>query len=328
MELFDPDALTASTPETQQQDELLQGSREMTHAPEPQTLEALYDENQKLVFLFDISGSMNNMLAERSEVPEMADVRWYVADSDFHRVIIDALRGQLSLNDREALGKTLQLAPTSMNWDGTPMYAVNDQEEAMIRSLDVSLLKTMLLATRNWMLAGEYRDPMTRIKMCKMLAQEQVTKRLQKYPNADIEILVFDTATHRMRGETVMENLESFQAQCIGGLTDIGRAVKDALALCRKAPSAVGLHHLVLVSDAGQNAGNIDEDGILKQMLQLGVVFDMILMGNADGRWADAFKMWAHKTGGEFELVRSPGEFRQKFLAATERKCLPPASAK
>lgn len=331
-EMFDPDALMVSnTPAENSTDELLQGKvQDVTvHQSEASTLEALYDEHQKLIFLFDISGSMLAPLA-LGAVPEMSEIRWTVSDSDFHRAIIDALRGNIGLEDRAALGTTLQLTSDDEDRDfmGELLYRVTDAEEAKINSLDVTLLKMMLLSTRNWPAFGDYRNPVRRIEMVRQLAKEQVERRLVKYPNADIEILAFDSATHRMRGKTVLEKLESFQLTCLGGMTAIGRAIKDALALCKKAPSSIGLHHLVLVSDAGHNEGHLNEDATLKQMLDLGVVFDMILVSEEMRRSSlcDTFKMWAAQTGGAFEVVATSTDFRQKFLQATERKLLPPAS--
>jgi len=109
------------------------------------------------------------------------------------------------------------------------------------------------------------------------------------------------------------------------GGTDILAAIRKAMDLCRLKPSAVGIHHIILVTD-GEDGNAAHTIGTwVPAMKASGVVLDYIHIGDASQAnqgLVDACK----QLGGEYVVVNSEKDFTTKFIAAVGRKMLPPAT--
>jgi hypothetical protein len=164
-------------------------------------------------------------------------------------------------------------------------------------------------------------------------ARDFVHKRFQKYPNANVTLFSFEDSPKLLSAglseADLMEGISRLPDYGGGG-TNIYRAVERALSECKKRPSEVNAHHIVLVSD-GCDYGAKGVLDLLPRMKELGMVFDFIfILGASESEIADdstiaALKRVCEETGGEFVTVKTEKDFVQKFLAASNRPLLPPA---
>lgn len=167
----------------------------------------------------------------------------------------------------------------------------------------------------------------------KRLAQKMVDERFEKFPDADIHLMTFEDVTHYSKPKNRMDLIAQIQeCTAYGGNTRIARAVSDAIKLCKKNPSPVQSHHIVLVTD-GMDSDLYELKAQQTEMKRLNIILDVIHVSAphesfGGGRGGIILKEVCEGTGGKFTKVTRTGDFETRFIEASRRLCLPaPAGA-
>lgn len=286
-------------------------------------LNGIYDEHQKLVFLFDCSGSMSSLIARSYETQynwseeTMTKIRLAAEDAYLRRAEVDAVPDELtrSLALMHLGGKVIEMA----SWCDSTGRALPDLDlqQRVIRN-------NMLLdfgVSVNW--EDHDQKPPTRTEVVKTLAKSELAKRIARYPKSALTVLRFGSSAQVLYEEG-MDETQLWRA--VDGLdnadggTDILSAVAAGMEACRRRPSKVNVHHFILVTD-GEWWGDLIS--WVPSLKASGVILDYIHIGDCapNQQIAEVCKA----TGGEYALVNSEKSLREKFVEAVQRKCLPPA---
>jgi hypothetical protein len=118
--------------------------------------------------------------------------------------------------------------------------------------------------------------------------------------------------------------MEMKGGQGCGGGTNILNGLRRAMDVCRDKPSAVGIHHFILVSDGEDCAADNNIGSWLPALKASGVVLDYIHIGETSLN--EGIKKVAIALGGTCVQVVTEEELKEKFIEAAQRLCLPPAS--
>lgn len=290
-------------------------------------LNGVYDEHQKLVFLFDCSGSMNQLIARSYEdqytwtEEKMAEVRKKAEDAFAVKAQIDQIEDEaLRATEMFLLGKDVH---EMASWcDSVSGAAPPDLElqQAVIRANMIGTLGVQV----NWETHSEV--PPSRIEVVKKLAHNELAKRIAKYPNGKLAVIRFGSGAAVLYEEgkdeaMLWKAVDELSAN--DGGTEILSAINVGMDVCRKHPSKVGIHHFVLVTDGGDTGGGWIPDWI-PVLKASGVILDYIHIGDEQPNQMIAEVCKA--TGGEYALVNSEKSLREKFVEAVQRRCLPPSS--
>jgi len=290
-------------------------------------LNGVYDEFQKLVFLFDCSGSMDNYIArsyeDQYQWPEekMVEIRKKAEDAFAAKQTVDQIEDEcLRATKMFMLGaEVMEMASWCNHATGTAKQdaelKLNVIRAGMIGSLSVGL---------NW--ETHTNVPPTRIEVVKKLAHSELAKRVAKYPKGQLAIIRFGSGAQVLYQEgrdekALWDAVDSLTAN--DGGTKILNALNTGMSVCRKNPSKVGVHHFVLVTDGGDTGGG-DFLGWIPTLKASGVILDYIHIG--DEQPNSEISAVCKATGGEYALVNSEKSLREKFVEAVSRKCLPPSS--
>lgn len=299
------------------------------------TLADMYDRFSKLIYVIDASGSMGEgMLSE-----EM------VNQYNWRPEILEQYREWLAKEYKKEL-KEYKESLLDENDSSKELDDVFDVDEAPEdpSTLTDDELKTKIVMEglenksgigleRNWNSTRRGRSKMMAVKDA---AKDFVHQRYQKYPEARVLLFSFeDSPALLASGVSELEVIQGINSlpDCGGGSTNIYRAVDRAVNECKKRPSEVNAHHIVLVSD-GCDYGAVNVKNLLPKMKELGMVFDFIfILGASDSEQADneiirALQHVCEMTGGEFVTVKTEQDFVQKFLTASSRPMLPPSISK
>jgi len=285
-------------------------------------LNSVYDENAKLVFLFDVSGSMSSCVAKSyteqyAWTPElMADIRQKIA-----AVLADPLS--------VVLGSDLLMLcdPPASPFD--PPTIPSDDTELQERIVRKNLIGELNIPVD---FTKQHEQPPTRISLVKKLAKSELENRFKKYPKSRIAIIpfgghapvLFDDGTP----DQLWPTLETLQIGMVvngkstnSGDTRILDAIKSGMEVCRKKPSAVGIHHFIVVTDGGDRVANENIVSWVPALKASGIVLDYIHIG--DEHVNEGIKKACELLGGEAVTVNSVRDFEQRFVEAVGRKMLP-----
>lgn len=177
--------------------------------------------------------------------------------------------------------------------------------------------------------------------------QRAVKDRYDKFENPDIAVIEFGGTATLQRHQT-QGDLEA-AIECIyphSGNTDITRAVQRAVNECKRSPSPVHLHNVILITDGLDHAATAVEEQYVTTMKEKGIVLDIILIntamkdeegdeeaseenffGSYQQRVFKSLKRACEATGGKFQLVKFGDDLEQRFLDATKRLFLPAPEA-
>jgi len=171
---------------------------------------------------------------------------------------------------------------------------------------------------------------MAKMDVMKMAASNFISERFTKVPDAQVLAYKFDDNTVLMTSDITKDGLlRSVDMLRPEGGTNIFSALSIAISEFKRAQSAVGSHHIVLVTDAESGDGEAIEKQLLPKMKELNIVLDFIqIKGMGEMGWyykstLETLKKVCAATGGEFVEVNTPTDFNQKFLKAANRLCLP-----
>jgi len=247
-------------------------------------LDAIYDEGAKLVFLFDVSGSMADRIA-----------RTYTDQYEFTPEVIAAIRARVT--DAVAAVEATKAAAIAAVLSGE-----DEDDEDVVDSVDVTPEQRRVLvmvddkrgpngeltftATDEELkervvrhdLIGEFgvgvnwathggRAP-SRMDVVKTLAKTEIKRRFELYPNGQVAVIKFGGCAEIMFDEgkptELWPVLDAMHTnEMYSGDTQILTAIRAAMDTCRAKPSEVGVHHFILVTDGGDYVADQNIGGTL-----------------------------------------------------------------
>lgn len=297
-----------------------------TDQPQIRRLADVYDQHAKLVFLFDVSGSMDTPIARGYE-------NQYLWPEEKLEEIRQACHA--------ALKRERDMA------DGVAEFRTSSEDRALLGAFDPVAggllpdeeLKQLVIRADlighfnlqvDWVHHTE--KPMTRLEAVKRVARQEIGRRLDKYPSSQIAVIEFGTQPHVLynEGATRAQLLAAIDQLILSGLgslcghsTDILSALAEGMNCCRQLPGSVGVHHFILVSDGEDWNAERNIEGWVDTFKTSGIVLDYIHIGDRHANRSICAA--ARTTGGDYVNVASEKELEAKFVEAVSRKCLPPA---
>lgn len=299
-------------------------------------LSGVYEEHAKLLFLFDVSGSMADRVARSYEeqyawTPELlAEIRQKV-EAALRKLAsgVNPLAAMLdpSLAPSFEECELAKLADDSPDPNAPPALTCDDEElkRRVIRCDLISALGVQL----NW---GKQQEvPLTRIEIVRRLAKQEIQARFNKFPKSNVTVIPFAaSAVTRFDGGKPEDLWPVLEALSIGygpvnaGATVILAAVEKALTACRANPSPVGIHHIIIVSDGQDWQAHSEIGNWVPTLKASGVVLDYIHIGDLNPNTGIAIACKA--LGGDCVTVNSERALEEKFVEAVRRPLLPPAT--
>lgn len=298
-----------------------------------QKLNTVYDEHAKLVFLFDVSGSMMSLIAhtftdQYKWTPEIiakikADVSAAVAKAN--GLMMGVGTGLLT----EVETKLIQMSDKLRGPNNTYTFTPKDDEdlaERVVRNDFIGHFEVEI----NW---ERHTDkPLKRIELVRSLAKSELENRFKKYPKSKVAVIPFGSFPDVMFNDgepaDLWPKLDELRIGWgnAGGGTDILNAISAAMDVCREKPSPVGIHHFIVVSDGEDGRADQALPSWLPSLQASGIVMDYIHIGD-DTRNA-GLELVCKSTGGECVTVNNEKDLRAKFIEAVNRLMLPPAPDK
>lgn len=285
------------------------------------SLSDMYDRFSKLLYVVDASGSMGEGMLNEETIKQY---KW-----------TDELVEQF----KESMKNDKELVDVFVEFDENTDEEIENEIPLDVDGMTEEALKMKIISEnlsdkygipleRNWNFRTKHRSKMMALKDA---AKNFVHARFQKWPDARVAVFQFEDYPQLLCAagaseEEVMVAINRLPDNGGGG-TNIYKAVEKALSECKKRPSEVGLHHIVLVSDGADYGGTRVKD-LVPRMKELGVVFDFIYMVGASGdtqgeEVAKVLREVCEATGGEYTVVKTEQDFEQKFLAVSNRPMLP-----
>jgi len=308
-------------------------SKSKIRTPKSRSLTDIYTEQQKLVFLIDVSGSMEDTVAGASSIEMFS---WN--EHDMKNI---SERVQQALNEVSVYEDAAAKANGALLDQGVDPESIDVPEPSgstmawvSLQGLEGDELKHMVIQKgldKQMYLykTDKYRELATKLGLVKKMAQRMVEERFQKLPDADIACLTFDTRTEALPFNDKDGLVNALGKITARGGTNIYGAIEAAMEACQHAPSVVNLHHLVLVTD-GEDHSAIRLPDLIPAMKKQGVVLDFIWIKQpyetGSDRAAAAIQKVVAETNGTYTEVSNADEFTSKFIAATTRLMLPPGS--
>jgi hypothetical protein len=314
------------------------------------TISDTYSEHAKLVFLFDVSGSMASPIARSvsgkaySDLyiwsPEvLADIRNRVGtiinEMNFKRQTIPDWSLWDATEEERELGK---LRDNQMGPDGEFVFSSKDDEDLKDRILRADLTGYLGIQLD---FSKKHIKPPTRMDIVKKLAKQEIMNRVRKFPKSRIAVVPFGDQPVTLfddgdpaQLETELDKLTDQGMTVVhadgshsyaGGGTDILKAIRSGMEICRNKPSAVGIHHFILVTDGEDYTASAAIPTWVPAMKASGVVLDYIHIG--DSGVNDGLKQACLDLGGDYISVNSEIELEEKFVQAINRPLLPPPAS-
>lgn len=339
----------------------LSGELGLTYNPasSSQSIADIYDRHTKKIFVVDESGSMSDLLFDLSAVEHFD---WSKVDR----------KGEIEARIQRAKEAYAAEEEANAYVGGNPFEADEDEDEddedgegisslfnrsdsdrpltdnpandhlwMGIEGLPKKEQRAAIVKTDMWNELMLTMDPSSRppskakIEVVRDLAEKMVRERLDRIPDADIHLITFgETAEAKQvySPESLIAEIRNLKAW--QGSTYIFRAIRKAISLCRKSPSPVQSHHIILVTDG--LAHDAPTTALLIQDMQkLGIILDVVHIsswdsgrrGLEDDRTSELKQICA-ATGGAYTLVTRLTDLEVKYLEAGRRLCLPaPAGA-
>lgn len=326
------------------------GGEEVTGLPQYQQRSAaeVYDALQKLIFVLDDSGSMSQRLAgaievlsqslspadlervnkriENAQVRMEADIAATLRSLEEDNEDIDIVGG-----DDDAFDPTTVEVPHNFRneiiWKDKHWASLAGKNEA---SLTAELFKNPGLCEEIDIFLDEANDRPSKVDALKRVVTKEIKERYMKYGTPDIQVIRFeeDFKVFRTVGEEeLIDAVNSLSAR--GWYTLIAPPVRKAVELCNKAPSVVGCHHIILVTD-GLSEDTAECLRLATEMKRNNIVLDFIHIADEYDECSEwdgsaSLKNLCEQTGGRFYRVASMADFEKVFFESAKRLMLPPA---
>lgn len=303
------------------------------------TVSDLYQEGQKLIYLLDKSSSMSEPISGHR-----GTVDWQKAVPVIKAALLETF-GKVLQIEAGATSDVVSFSRTDerladfigqlesaaelrkVNEDGAVVLDLDSMEPmALAKIAEAGGLQYYMELPR----PGDAYDFTPKMDVLKKASKQMVEERRGKFPDANIEVVFFNTEIQHGRNLTTVGLVDGIQKTAASGGTRIFTAIKYALDVCHARPSSVNLHHIVLVSD-GEDYSAMEVPDLVPEMKRMGVVLDFIFMGqavNVDDPCVAALKKASEATGGTFTIVGNAKDFEEKFIQASTRALLPPAPSK
>lgn len=325
-------------------------------ATQHSSLEAVYDHYTKQILVCDVSGSMSSSLIGTESITaykwtnadlvnarkriENAQVR--LAANAVDQSLFDTLTNDMDDDDDEEFNAdddadAASKIPVPHQLDGEDYK--NDKVWAHMDGASDEFIKAEMVQCGLTRELGVTRDiwsdtagtALSKTEVMRDTLTKLVQDRFARWADSDIMVIEFAgraTARAAYKLDDLVSTINKLDSH--GSSTNITKAVETALAQCKRAPSQVGSHHIILVTDG------MDYDGrnivkLIPQMKDLGVVLDVIHICSvheyydSDG-CTKAMEQACTATGGEYKRVANAKDLAAKVLAAGERLCLPAPS--
>jgi len=288
-------------------------------------LDSLYDHYQKKLYVFDCSGSMADGMLPEDEA------QMYIWDAGTLEKFRDLIRDEAKLVDPA-------IDPFDENGDDYIGFSATDD-----KALIAYVIKQGLHRRPGMEPMQDYnhlRRSERKIEAVRGAMKKFIERRFKQYPDAQVGMIAFGgrAEIRAYPGAPKPELMLAVDAlgSDMGG-TNISEAIKRALNEFKRAPSHVGSHHIVMVTDAEAYMEPEEAKAFLHQMKEMNVMFDFIYVkgcnqgdndwrgfGNPEDSILNILKRMCRETGGEYQEVSKSSDFEEKFFAASERKALPP----
>lgn len=303
-----------------------------------------YSEHAKLVFLFDVSGSMNCRIAVDKHGSAYADQFLWPEGciADIKKRVQTVIGNMVMEANGDPNADTVtdaELVALINRFNDPPTPEYTDDEDLKKRIIKADLLGFLGIIPD---LTKKHQEPPTRLGVLRTLAKQEINARFKKYPQSRIAVIPFSGQAAPLFDDGKQEEVDaaiskldpnmqinryakdgSVKSVCyMDGGTDIMVAINEGLEVCRQHPSSVGLHHLIVVSDGGSGI-NTAWTPILKSS---GVVLDYIHIGDETPN--QELVQMCKELGGDCVTVNSEMDLKEKFMQAVNRPMLPPASVK
>lgn len=316
----------------------LTSSKKEDQNPQFKKLTDTYQEHAKLVFLFDVSGSMEARIAKDKHG------NTYINEFVWEDDVLTAIRLKVDaaivtmMADADAMPDDPELVKLIDMNQGKPNFVTDDE-------LKESILKANLIDHFGILpdvVTKRHQSPPTRLEVVKKLARQEIHARFAKYPNSRIAVVPFsdvaaalfddgdqsevDAAIDQLSVNLTIphydDNGQLIRETMMTGGTSILEAIHEGVEVCRRAPSMVGIHHIITVTDGGADVSELA--AWVPTLKQSGVVLDYIHIG--DETMNDNLVKACEALGGEAVSVNTEKDLTEKFIKATQRLMLPPAT--
>lgn len=308
-----------------------------------------YNEFAKLVFLFDVSGSMNSRIVTDAHgetyinefiwpdgfIPEVGRKTGEIvqkvnalllAGDPFYLMQLDAVEMEYT--------KLFNAERGPMN---EFMFSPVDDDDIKARIVKNDLIGFFQILPN---IIKKHQEPPTRIGVVRKLAKQEIHRRFKKYPKSRVAVIPFsgcaaplfddgkedqvDAAVDQLACQLTIKHANGSETY-MDGSTHIMTAIAVAMQVCAEKPSDVGIHHFIVVSD-GEDSSTYEIGSWIPNMKASGIVLDYIHIG--DSQPNDRLKAACVALGGECVTVNSEKELGTKFFQAATRMLAPPADTK
>jgi Mg-chelatase subunit ChlD len=293
-----------------------------------------YDEHAKLVFIFDVSGSMDCRIAKSYTdgwtwtADQLAAIRNRViaAISNINANGLMNSLGVPTTSISEEDEKLAQLADPQRGDRGQLSLSTCTDEELKERVVRATLMDHFGIEV-NWSRHGSASAP-TRLECVKKLARQELEKRFAKYPQSQVSMVRFGSFAESLFNDGTAVDLwpvlDNLSIGCGGG-TDILAGIRKGMDTCRKAPSQVGVHHFIVVSDGEDGEADRTIGSWVPTLKASGICLDYIHIG--DSGVNTGLEAACKALGGECVVVNSIKDLEAKFIEAVGRLMLPPPAS-
>ena len=292
-------------------------------------LSGVYEEFAKLVFCFDVSGSMTERVAADKNKVGYADQYLWSADKlaqirrEVGEAIAAVLSGQeLSWSQQNDIIKMIDPLEPGM----PPTFTATD-DEIKTRVIQHDLIGSFHVAV-DW--TKPHAQPPSRIELVKKLAGQEIEARFAKFPASKMAVIPFGAGAKVSFDDGTAEDVRKVVERIAVGMDDVNSggtnimaSIRAGVEVCRKHPSSVGLHHFIIVSDGGDGGTYVLPEWV-PVLKASGIVLDYIHIGDAYVN--EPLQNACKALGGEFVVVNNELDFTTKFVEAVHRLCLPPAA--
>jgi len=304
------------------------GGEMVLRDPKPKTettlekLQNSYDEFAKLIFIFDISGSMITKLAGRFAEQYL----WN--DSDMARIrmafasVINKVNAALAANiEPKTLLDSEEQKIFSCLIRKENGWGIPDDDELKSRVIEKGLAATFWLS-----LNPKCAHPVpSRLDVVKRLSTQEIKRRYEKYPKSSVAVILFASSTQVLFHDGNLDELYIALMglkEGLGGGTRILEGIRTGMEVCRNSPSKVGIHHFIIVSDGEDGECEKEIGSWVPALRASGIVLDYIHIGD---HHTNASLMKASvELGGTACVVEKEEDIETKFVEAVQRKMLPP----
>mgnify|MGYP005850411213 FL=1 len=306
------------------------------------SLEAVYDRHMKLIYCVDISGSMSSYLFNLEDIE---DFDWTGSKSLIQRRIRNAV-------NRLGLTAMLEEYGACASSEGEehalpPALHALRYEDPSTDHIWVSMAGQDPLLQRTTIvqyslfneigLAPQYRrinyaETPSKIAVVRSELKKLIEERFQRFPEADVHLVRFGARVHYSPWKTradLLQQVENLSA-CESN-TVIGAALARCVSMCKRRPSQVAAHHVVLISDGLDSTLSPALPHLVQEMKNINIVLDFIHVGSPSEviSWESCIKdlrAACKELNGEYKIVSRSKDLRNRLQEAGRRLCLPAPS--